>query len=258
VKKYSGLIVFWFCGITMFAQKFQIGAGLSVSTVFLDNPSFDNSIFSIQPNIGLGGGLFCHYFLSKKVQFGSGINYQRTSYNFAQIAKVCTGCHPVHGSIGGETITRTYGFPLLLVYTSKQPKEKFHLEYKIGTALSLNYLVYAKAGSAFPFMDLNYSPLDTIYSSVSLAIISKSSFSPDLFTGASFVWYRNNRKEFELGISYQHGLTQIHKIIYISEIIINSVPQYASVTLTPRISYLALRFFVYPDWKYFASSLHKK
>jgi len=223
------------------AQKVQVGfnAGINKTIFRKSASSFGNSKFFSIPMQGIVFSIPMYLKLSPYFALKTGVNYQLKRFRVEQRDFDIDGLRGnIHYGVGynvGE-------FPILLSFKPLNGK-KYRLEYSTGCVLTYNSPVSNTSGSGITESEQNASI------SVTAPVESwESSFSPDLYVGISLTKFTSNVRNYQLTLSYQHGMAQLAESGFTTEITSGSITKKENVVLRPLISGITFTYTYFPKF----------
>jgi len=223
------------------AQNVQIGiSGGITNTIFRKSASsFGNSKFYALPMPGIAFSLPVFFKFSPVLSLKTGIGYQSKRYRVEQRDFDADG---LKGRIFYGAAYNVGELPILLSFKPLNGK-KYRLEYSAGCVLTYNSPSSTTSGSGITGSD----------STTSIRVSSdlqqwKNTFSPDLYIGISLGNYKNNFRNYQLTLSYQHGLAQLDPSSFSTEIVSGSLTKKETIVLNPLLSGFTFTYTYFPKF----------
>lgn len=235
--KYIITILSLFISFCIQAQRpeFAVQANL-INTFFhkTNKSDFSNYFIKSHSKRNVGFSILMNSRLSPKLLVVSGIGFQTKKYklNFSQTN--------IESNYSFQPRIDAFEIPVLLDYRVFKINEGSSIHFRSGTIISINKHTrntLKDNGNSSPFSTINIIISDNWSTIVS----------PDVYGEVSLIKQNKNSK-FELGLSYQYGLINMHKFNYLITYTGNGSEQQYKGIIHPRLSYIALRYSFYPKW----------
>ena len=238
----SSMFLFPFC--TAHAQNVQIGLSVGITnTIFRKSASsFGTSKFNTIPMPGISLSLPVFLKISPVFALKTGLVYQQKRFRVEQTDFDIEGLKgKIYYSVGynvGE-------LPILFSFKPMNDK-KYRFEYSAGCVLTYNSPSSTISGSSITSTD----------QTTSIRMESpepkwENTFSPDLYAGISFGKYTNNVRNFQLTLSYQHGLVHLDESGFTTEITSGTTTKKETIEIVPLFSGLTFTYTYFPKFLLF-------
>lgn len=229
---------------TVKAQKIQVGfnAGINKTIFRKSASSFGDSKFFAIPMQGIVFSIPMYLKLSPYFALKTGVNYQLKRYRVEQRDFDIEG---LKGNIYYGAGYNVGELPILLSFKPLNGK-KYRLEYSTGCVLTYNSPVSITSGSG-----ITESEQTTSIRMTSPVESWESSFSPDLYVGISLSKFTSNFRNYQLTLSYQHGMAQLAESDFTTEIVSGSITKKENVVLRPLFSGITFTYTYFPKFLLF-------
>lgn len=234
-------VVFLVPLIATHAQSVQIGVNAGITTTIFRKSasSFGNSNFYAIPMPGLTLSAPAFLTISPVFALKTGIGYQQKRFRVEQRDFDIEGLKgKIYYSVGYNVAE----LPILLSFRPLNDK-KYRLEYSAGCVLTYNSPSVSSSGAS-----ITSSEQTTSVRMDSPLPKWNNTFSPDLYAGISLGKFTNNVRNYQLTLSYQHGLAHLDESGFTTEITSGTTTKKETIEIKPLLSGITFTYTYFPKF----------